>query len=289
MFGLDMDDNYSILKEYQPQPEIFIMVKFSKANAKIEALAKVPELAKFLEGKRKVYSFDLLSGFSCPFAEKCLSKAVQINGKRKIKDGPKTEFRCFSASQEVQYTNVYNSRFNNFSALRKMQHNSDDMANAILAAMPANTGIVRIHVAGDFFNQYYFNAWLTVAEQNPDKLFYAYTKSLPFWVDMVDPKLGIRLPENFVLTASRGGRRDDLINSLQLREAVVVYSEAEAEKLGLEIDHDDSHAARPSLRNQNFALLIHGTQPKGSPAAEALKILKRDNVKHSYSRKTATV
>jgi hypothetical protein len=85
------------------------MLKFSKANAKIEALKEVPELAKYLDGKRKVYSFDLLSGYSCPFAEKCLSKAtVQIDGKRKIKDGPKTEFRCFSASQEVQYTNVYN-------------------------------------------------------------------------------------------------------------------------------------------------------------------------------------
>ena len=73
------------------------------ANAKIEALKQVPELAEYLKDKRKVYSLDLLSGYSCPFAEKCLSKAVvQDNGKRKIKDGLKTEFRCFSASQEVQ-------------------------------------------------------------------------------------------------------------------------------------------------------------------------------------------
>ena len=93
-------------------------MKFSKANAKIEALSKVPELAKYLEGKRKVYSFDLLSGYSCPFADKCLSKATMIDGKRKIKDGPNTEFRCFSASQEVQYTNTYNSRKANFDALR---------------------------------------------------------------------------------------------------------------------------------------------------------------------------
>jgi len=62
----------------------------------------------------------------------------------------------------------------------------------------------------------------------------------------------------------------------------VVFSEAEAEKLGLEIDHDDSHAARPSLRDQDFALLIHGTQPKGTAAATALKELKG---KGSYSRK----
>ena len=68
----------------------------------------------------------------------------------------------------------------------------------------------------------------------------------------------------------------------KLRSAKVVFSEAEAEKLGLEIDHDDSHAARPSLRDQDFALLIHGTQPAGSEAAKALKELKG---KGSYSRK----
>ena len=62
----------------------------------------------------------------------------------------------------------------------------------------------------------------------------------------------------------------------------MVYSEAEAVALGLAIDHDDSHAARPSLRDQDFALLIHGTQPKGTKASEALKRLKG---KGSYSRK----
>ena len=257
-------------------------MKFSKANAKIEALSKVPELAKYLEGKRKVYSFDLLSGYSCPFADKCLSKATMIEGKRKIQDGPNTEFRCFSASQEVQYTNTYNSRKANFDALRGMDH-SDEMANAIQSAMPKNTGIVRIHVAGDFFNMKYFLAWIKVARQNPDKLFYAYTKSLMFWIKQID-----MIPNNLVLTASRGGRLDNLIDEHNLRESVVVFSEQEAETRNLIIDHDDSHAARPSLKNNSFALLIHGTQPKGTEAATALKTLKRNNVKHSYSRKKVT-
>ena len=258
-------------------------MKFSKANAKIEALSQIPELAKYLEGKRKVYSFDLLSGHSCPFADKCLSKAIIIDGKRKIKDGPNTEFRCFSASQEVQYTNTYNSRKANFDALRGMDH-SDEMANAIQSAMPKNTGIVRIHVAGDFFNMKYFLAWIKVARQNPDKLFYAYTKSLMFWIKQIN-----MIPNNLVLTASRGGRLDNLIDEHNLRESVVVFSEQEAETQNLIIDHDDSHAARPSLKNNSFALLIHGTQPKGSEAANALKTLKRNNVKHSYSRKKVTV
>ena len=97
------------------------MLKFSNANAKIEALKNDAELSEYLTDKRKVYSLDLLSGYSCPFAESCLSRAVvQPNGKRKIRDGHKTQFRCFSASQEVQYTNVYNLRKHNFDSLRKL-------------------------------------------------------------------------------------------------------------------------------------------------------------------------
>ena len=53
---------------------------------------------------------------------------------------------------------------------------------------------------------------------------------------------------------------------------------------GLEIDHDDSHAADPTKCNQDFALLIHGTQPAGTEAATALRELKG---KGSYSRKVA--
>ena len=99
------------------------MLKFSNANAKTEALKEVDYLKPFLAAMqskkpRKIYSFDLLSGYSCPFAEACLSKAVVIDGKRKIKDGKKTKFRCFSASQEVQYTNVYNLRKHNYDTLR---------------------------------------------------------------------------------------------------------------------------------------------------------------------------
>jgi hypothetical protein len=254
------------------------MLKFSNANAKTEALKKVPELAEYLKDKRKIYSLDLLSGYSCPYAKACLSKAVvQLDGRRKIKDGKDNEFRCFSASQEVQYTNVFNSRKHNFDLLRQ----SNNMDLLLMDSLPKNAGIVRIHVAGDFFNPEYMSAWWTLAYLNPKVLFYAYTKSLRYWLQTVTE---MPILDNFVLTASYGGRDDHLIDdpTFNLRSAKVVFSEAEAEKLGLEIDHDDSHAARPSMRDKDFALLIHGTQPKGSEAATALKELKG---KGSYSRK----
>ena len=68
--------------------------------------------------------------------------------------------------------------------------------------------------------------------------------------------------DNFILTASRGGRDDHLINEHNLRESVVVFSEDEAYERGLEIDHNDSHAAVPDWEYDDFALLIHGTQPE---------------------------
>jgi hypothetical protein len=63
-----------------------------------------------------------------------------------------------------------------------------------------------------------------------------------------------------------------MIDRLAWKEARVVYSEQEAADLGLEIDHDDEHAA---FGKKDFALLIHGTQPKGSAAGEALKQIKK--------------
>ena len=88
-----------------------------------------------------------------------------------------------------------------------------------------------------------------------------------------------------MLTASRGGRLDHLIDEHNLRESKVVFSEAEADALGYDIDHTDEHAAIPALRLESFALLIHGVQPKGSDAAAAIKELKSNKVKFSYNKK----
>lgn len=237
-------------------------IKFSAANTKLKKLYKVAALAKWLDGGKKIYSFDLLSGWACPQADKCMSRAILVDGKRRIQDGPNTEFRCFSASQEVVYTNVYNLRKNNFDAIRDMVSTRkltiEQIADEIQSALPKNAGIVRIHVAGDFFSRLYFQAWLRVAQKNPSILFYAYTKALNHWVDA---RTLVNSIPNIVLTASRGGRLDNFIDQYQLREAIVFNTTEEADDFNLPVDDDDSHAAIPENRNQSFALIIHGTQP----------------------------
>jgi hypothetical protein len=246
---------------------------FSKANSKLAKLAKVDALKKWTRGKTSsIYSFDLLAGHSCPFAKDCRSKAVELpNGKRKVVDGEQTIFRCYAASQEARLSNVYNVRKRNYDTMvqlcRDRNITADMIADVICDHLPF-CGLVRIHSSGDFFNWKYFSAWVIVACRNPNIRFYFYTKA---WKYVIKWKsIYGELPANVSAVASRGGTCDSLIND-STPEAVVVYSKEEAKRLGLEIDSDDSHAA---IGGQKFALLIHGTQPKGSEAQRALVALK---------------
>jgi hypothetical protein len=99
------------------------------------------------------------------------------------------------------------------------------------------------------------------------------------------------IPSNFRLTASYGGKHDHLIKQYNLRSAIVVYSEQEAIDMGLDIDHDDSYAYGTG---GDFALLIHGKQPKGSKASKAMSELRKvgitgyDHKKHGRKGLTVT-
>lgn len=233
--------------------------KFGRENAKLQNL--LPYLPKFLKyignkDRPELFTFSKLSGHFCPYAKECLSKAVETADGMKIQDGPDTKFRCFSASQEVLFPNVYNARKHN-SELTKGK-NSAQLKKLIAASLP-DGNVFRLHIGGDFINQHDFDAWMDTADTNPRLLFYAYTKSLPFWVKRLKS-----IPVNFVLTASYGGRKDELIKNHSLRYCTVVET---AKDTSLPIDHNDSLAANPKHRKP-FALLLHGTQPKGKKRPE---------------------
>jgi hypothetical protein len=245
-------------------------VRFSSNNGKMAKLAKSPTIHPYLTDGKKVYSFDLLAGHSCPFAKRCLAKVEVIDGKFKVVDGPDQEHRCYASMLEVR-PNVYNLHKANFEALKSCK-NSDEMAELILTALPDNAGVVRFHTSGDFFNLTYFIAWLKVITRRPNILFYGYTKCLPYWIGNIET---VNSLTNLVLTASDGGKFDSLIPKYNLRQAVVAFSELEALESGLEFDDDDSHAADPAKRHESFLLLLHGSQPKGTPAGEALKAINR--------------
>jgi len=203
----------------------------------------------------------------------CFSRAHKDSGK--ITDGKHMQFRCFAASQEAAFSSVRKSRWRNFELLKDAKTIAG-MKDLIMAALPRKSPYVRVHVSGDFFNQNYFDAWMSVARECPDQVFYSYTKSLHIWKKRLP-----HVPSNFRLNASRGGKFDTKIKELDLVEAVVILHPEEAGDM--EIDHDDSHAR--SEKRENFALIIHGIQPKGSKGAEAIKRLKNEEIKFAYTRK----
>ena len=237
--------------------------------------AKLKGIKDWIGYKPRVYAFSLPAGYSCPAALECLSKANRITGK--VTDSKFAQYRCYAASDEAYSPQARALRWDNFDQLRKLDTNQ--MANLLMESLPKDAQIVRVHVSGDFFNQSYFNAWLEVARQKPEVTFYAYTKSIPYWINHIDHIDSI--PENLKLNASYGGRHDKLINEHNLKSVRVVYDPVAAAVLSLEIDHTEQLAIQGT---DNFALLLHGTQPKGSNAGKALKSLRDRKIEHAYSR-----
>lgn len=244
------------------------MLNFSKGNGKLA---------------KDTLIFNLPAGKTCPGAMLCKSFAVVENGKRRIQDGEHTEFRCFAASSEVQYDAVFENRSSNLQMIvDAIKHGiaADLINNSIQFHRTRNTKKVRIHESGDFFSGSYLDAWIEVAHRNPDLQFYCYSKSLQLF-------LNFKMPANFFMTASYGGKWDHLIDEeFFTRYSKVFMTEEDATAAGLEVDHDDSHC----FGDQPFALLVHGTQPKGSAWGAAIRQRRKNKQFSGYSKKsTVTV
>ena len=216
------------------------MIKFTKGNSYLP---------------KGTWSFNLPSGWSCPHAKNCLAFADRETGK--IVNGKEQTFRCYSATVE-RYPAVRKQVWDNFEVLKHANHG--DMVRMLLEALPQKATHVRIHGGGDFFSQIYFDAWLDVVARRPNIQFWAFTKSLPFWVARLDG-----IPVNLALTASCGGRHDHLIEKYSLRYALVVESEGKAEQLNLPVDMNDFHAMR---RGGSFALVENSKRKKPFPPNE---------------------
>ena len=247
------------------------------------------DLLKFAIGNAKLKKdtliFDLPAGKTCPGAKDCHSWVnVDQYGKRSIQDGYFSDFRCYAASQEVLFTNLYKKRLYNLNLIKEALKD-DQLKKSLFSTISLilrsiekyetkKIKKIRVHSSGDFFNMAYLDAWVAVAKIKPHLKFYFYSKSLNLFINKP-------LPKNMFLTCSMGGLYDHLIPHFK-RYAVVVYSKSEAYTLGLlhqgkgyKIDKDDSSC----FKNEAFALLLHGSQPKGSRAAAALSQIKKDKVK----------
>jgi hypothetical protein len=179
-----------------------------------------------------VYEFNLPSGWSCPFAKDCKIMVDRNTGKFFTLG---KMFRCYAASAE-RFPAVRKSRWDNFESVKK--------GEAI--KIPSDATHIRIHGSGDFFSQRYFDSWLKVCRDNPSVKFWAFTKSIQFWVN----RLG-EIPDNLTLQASKGSHQDYLIDKYNLKFAQV-FQDIKDVPEGMPIDTDDSLAMSGGV---SFALL----------------------------------
>lgn len=107
---------------------------------------------------------------------------------------------------------------------------------------------IRIHDSGDFYSREYIQKWFKVMDTLPEVTFYAYTKSLPLFE-------GVKLPKNFILIKSEGGKRDDLINHKKDRHARIFKTIEELLKAGYSNASDNDLIAIG--KNKKIGLVIH--------------------------------
>ena len=203
---------------------------------------------KFSKGNsylgKGVWSFNLVSGTTCPYADTCLAFTDRETGK--LSKGKNMIYKCYSAAGE-RYPNVRNLVWNNYELLKKAS-SMDEIVDLINKAFPKNAKAIRIHAGGDFFSQVYFDAWLEVISERPEVEFWAFTKSLPLWIKRIN-----EIPENLELIASYGGTKDYLIKEHGLKSALIVQNQTVADLLELEVDDNDRLAR---LKNgDSFALI----------------------------------
>lgn len=198
---------------------------------------------KFIKKKtyypQTTYEFNLPAGHSCPFARDCKIKVDRQTGKFTTTG---TKYRCYAASAE-RFPGVREARWKNF----------EDILRGAPIEIPKDATHIRIHSSGDFFSQEYFDKWLEVCRNHPKVKFWAFTKSIQYWVN----RLG-QIPPNLTMQASKGSAQEDLIEKYNLKYAEV-FPDLESIPAGMPVDVDDSFAMEGT---QSFALLDNNKHTK---------------------------
>lgn len=145
-------------------------------------------------------SFGLEALKTCPNAGACAIGCFALGGNY-----------LFQSVKDAQERRLQSSKQDNF---------IDEMCNELVKL---RVGAVRVHDAGDYYEEKYLDKWIEIAKRNPSVIFYSYTKSIDFFKSDVNTWKKT-LPSNMVITFSYGGKRDDLINRETDKHALVFMS-----------------------------------------------------------------
>ena len=150
-----------------------------------------------IKNNTKIFNFSIpayktKSGkVTCPFAKECVKYCYAQKG----------NYTRFPIIQELMEQKYELSKTENFVNL---------MNNEITKK---RAKYIRIHDSGDFYSIKYLNKWVQIAKDNKDVIFYAYTKSIKFFIN------GLLLPKNLKIIFSEGSKTDNLINVNKHRHA----------------------------------------------------------------------
>ena len=185
-----------------------------------------------IENNARVLNFSLpayktITGKTvCPFAKDCIKY-------------------CYAQKGNYKYPSVVKG-LNNRYELSKTDEFVPKINATIILERPTH---VRIHDSGDFYSIKYLQKWVQIAEHNKEVIFYAYTKSIKFFVD------GLLLPDNMKIIFSEGSKTDNLINAREHRHARIFKTSEELNAAGyIDASSNDLQAI---TENKKVGLIFH--------------------------------
>ena len=168
---------------------------------------------------------------------------VTLTNGKKFNTCPKADVCagfCYAKNGTYLFKNVRKSHIEKLELVLFNRDKWVSMMNEELCKKKYEGKYIRIHDAGDFFSIDYALDWIGIAKSNPQCTFYAYTKE----VGMFKDALADKMPENFILIFSYGGKEDYLINKETDRHSDVFYDYDEMIASGYnDIGDDDKEAA----------------------------------------------
>jgi len=191
-----------------------------------------------IENNMRVLNFSLpayktITGKTvCPFAKDCIKY-------------------CYAQKGNYRYPSVIKG-LNNRYELSKTDQFVPKMNATIILERPTH---IRIHDSGDFYSIEYLNKWVQIANDNKDVIFYAYTKSIPFFKRNKKNNNNWLLPKNLKIIFSEGSKKDNLINTTKDRHARIFKSKELLKAAGY-IDASDNDL-KAITDNKRVGLVYH--------------------------------
>jgi hypothetical protein len=209
------------------------MGMLTTANSKLQKAAGLHDAI--------VASFTIPAGLTCPYAGACALGCYAKAGAFLWKAPREKHLRNLEATKDLEFVE---------------EMVDEVMALSRKAERKGQRVFIRIHDAGDFYSQEYFDKWIEIAsrvgERSVRVTFYAYTKSL----NMVRARF---LPLNMTFVFSTGGKLDSTINTETERHTKVFSTEAELVAAGYtNASADDLVAADRNVKK--VGLVFHGSR-----------------------------